>query len=354
MIVLFKNGKITGAETKLLKMLNTDLAGLSSIISELEFLISSRQNNNISINNISFKVEEIPLISLEDITAFELIQDLTSTAKDQYQEPTISLENELLNLEPLNKEGNTQIKIEEPFIQEPMIPEDFNISIQQENIKPSSQTTSEISTSEIKHSHQNPEIKPVIAENEIKISFENTFDEINEILSLDKEEANKLIAEELQKASEDLGIDYQTINNLYIDLIKQFENEKKEFYQAINENNYEKLHQTAHKLKGAALNLRLSKLALILKNIDEESKANKPIEQIKFLVDKFYSFVEKIKNDSNDLEIPESIKNLILITIKDYLATQNEKKFKKDIKYIEKILNTKINSLEDLQKLVKE
>ena len=340
MIVLFKNGKIIGAETEFLKLLNADLAGLSSIVSELEFLISSRQNNSVTVGNVSFKVEEIPLISLENISAFKLSQDLSLNTQSSYAEPVINLENELLNIEPLNKEEKN---------------EDFNITIQPEQIQPASQMqVKEISTPEIKHPAESAEIKPVMPEDEIKISFENTFDEINEILSLNKEEANQLIAEELQKASQDLGIDYQMINDLYIDLIKQFENEKKEFYKAIDENNYEKLHQTAHKLKGAALNLRLSKLALILKNIDEESKAHKPMEQIKFLVDKFYDFVNKIKNDSASSEIPENIKNLILITIKDYLANQNEKKFKKDIKYIEKILNTKINSLEDLQKLVKE
>lgn len=354
MIVLFKNGKIIGAETELLKLLNADLAGLSSIISELEFLISSRQNNSVTVGNVSFKVEEIPLISLENISAFKLSQDLSLNTQSSYAEPAINLENELLNIEPLNKEEKKEIRVED-FMQEFQPNEDFNISIQPEQIQPASQTqVKEISTPEIKHPAESAEIKPVMPEDEIKISFENTFDEINEILSLNKEEANQLIAEELQKASQDLGIDYQMINDLYLDLIKQFENEKKEFYKAIDENNYEKLHQTAHKLKGAALNLRLSKLALILKNIDEESKAHKPMEQIKFLVDKFYDFVNKIKNDSTSSEIPESIKNLILITIKDYLANQNEKKFKKDIKYIEKILNTKINSLEDLQKLVKE
>ena len=354
MIVLFKNGKITGAETKLLKLLNADLTSLSSIVSELELLISSRQNSNVTLGSISFKVEEIPLISLENITAFKLSQDLSANIQTPYSEPAISLEDELLNIEPLNKEEK-EIKLEEPLMPEFQAQEDFNISIQPENIQPVSQTASEeIFTPEIKHNAESAEIKPIMPEDEIKISFESTFDEINAILSLDKEKANQLIADELKKASEDLGIDYHMINDLYLDLIKQFENEKKAFYKAIDENDYDKLHQTAHKLKGAALNLRLSKLALILKNIDEESKAQKPMEQIKFLVDKFYDFVNKIKNDSVSSEIPESIKNLILITIKDYLATQNEKKFKKDIKYIEKILNTKINSLEDLQKLVKE
>ncbi len=357
MIVLFKNGKITGAETELLKLLNADLNNLSSIVSELELLISSKQNNSVKINDLSFNVTEIPFVSLENIKIFKLTQNITQTNETEiFPQPTISLEDEFLSIEPLNTSENKEIQIEKPSLTNAPDIEDFNISIQKtepETIQINKEKHQEPFFPEIKQTHKQEEIKPLMTENEIKISFENSFDEINEILSLDKKEANELIAEELQKASQDLGINYQTIHDLYIDLINQFESEKKEFYKAIENNDYEKIHQVAHKLKGAALNLRLSKLALILKNIDEESKANKPIEQIKFLVDKFYNFVDKIKNQENS-EIPESMKSLILNTIKNYLATQNEKKFKKDIKYIEKILNIKINSLEDLQKLVKE
>ena len=321
MIILFKDNKIIGADNNLLKILNADLNNLSNIISELELLISSRKNSSISLYNHQFKIEEIPLVSLENIKIFNLIQDTKSTQE-------LSLENELL-ISPNLEENEIQIK--QPF------EETLTTNLEKNLIK------EPVITEE--------EIKPVITEEEIKLSFEDNLDEINKILSLDKKEANQLIAEDLKKASQDLGIDYQMINDLYKDLLKQFKNEKKSLYEAIENQNYEKIHKIAHTLKGASLNLRLSNLALILKTLDEESKSHKPIEQIKFLVDKFYDFVNKIENKK---EIPESIKNLILLTIKEYLATQNEKKFKKDLKYIEKLLNTKINSLEDLQELVKE
>jgi hypothetical protein len=48
------------------------------------------------------------------------------------------------------------------------------------------------------------------------------------------------------------------------------------------------------------------------------------------------------------------MKELIVHVINEYLSTQNEKKFKKNLKYIEKMLNIKINSLKELQELVKD
>ena len=341
MIVLFKDNKIIGADKKLLNQLSASLDNLSQIISELELIIASKQNNSISIHNNFFNIEEIPIVSIENIKAFNLIKS---------EKETVDLENELLNLN-INQENELkEIKLQEPFEELETSTDNNTLTFETKPINEPIQTIQEPNFQEIKI---NEEIKPIIPEEEIKISFEDNFDEINSILSLNQKEANKLIAEELKKASEDLGIDYKMIHDLYNDLIKQFNNEKKNFYNAIEKNDYEKIHKTAHTLKGAALNLRLSKLGLILKYIDEESKMHKPIEQLKFLIDKFYAFVNKIENNKQT-EIPEGIKNLILLTIKEYLATQNEKKFKKDLKYIEKLLNTKINSLEDLQELVKE
>ena len=330
MIVLFKDNKIIGADNNLLKILNGNLDNLSNIISELELLISSVKNSSISLYNHQFKVEEIPIVSVDNIRVFNLTKKSEFPSLDNKE---FSIENELLIQPKLN-----EIQIKEPF-EETLSTTNMDNTEKTLINEPEESIISE------------EEIKPVITEEEIKISFESNLDEINKILSLDKKQANELIKEDLKKASEDLGIDFQMINDLYKDLLNQIKNEKKSLYEAIEKQDYEKIHKIAHTLKGASLNLRLSNLALILKNIDEESKSHKPIEEIKFLVDKFYDFVNKLENKK---DIPESIKNLILITIKDYLASQNEKKFKKDLKYIEKLLNTKINSLEDLQELVKE
>jgi len=347
MIVLLKNNKIIGAERSLLELLNINLENLSTKISELELVLSHLNQNEFNIQNYSFKAYEIPIFSLENIKIYDLIETNSSA-------PVQSPSEELLKIEDY-----ATLDFEEPHIspiqvQEPVMeyttktPEE--IFIQSAN-KESENSTKENLIPDIKPVEEQY-IEPVSTEEEIQISFEET-NEIQSILSLNREETNKLIIEDLQKAAKDLGIDFQTIHNLYLDLLKQINESKTLFEEAIEKKDYEKIHKIAHKLKGAALNLRLSNLALILKEIDEESKNNKPINEIKFLIENFYNFINML-NDSQKLSnVPDNIKNLILITIQNYLDTQNEKKFKKDIKYIEKILNIKINSLEDLQNIIK-
>ena len=340
MIVLFKDNKIVGIDNNLLNLLNINLDNLSNIISEIELFIASKEKNKLNLQNHLFEINEIPLTSIENIKAF----DLTKTTETKQE----------FNLEQLspNLQEHHEFNIEEPLlkIEEPL-KNTFETTIEQpiQEIKIPDLTIPETTENLIISEEEKPTNTP--QEQEIVLSFEDNMDEINKILSLNEKEANKLISEDLKKASEDLGIDFQMINDLYKDLLNQFKNEKKSLYEAIEKQDYEKIHKIAHTLKGASLNLRLSNLALILKNIDEESKAYKPIEEIKFLIDKFYDFVDKIDKKN---KIPDNIKNLIILTIQEYLSSQNEKKFKKDLKYIEKLLNTKINSLEELQNLVKD
>ena len=345
MIVLFKNHKIIGVDNNLLNLLNADLDNLSSKISELELILSTIQQNNFTLGAYSFTVEEIPLISLEDIKAYNLIQT-NQNEVETFTKPSDL--DEFIKIETPHAAEETPINIEPIQIEEPVI-KHHEETIPSESLN---QTEFQLNINTPTESIQENKIEPVPTEQEIKISFE-TSNEIDEILSLNKEETNKLITEELHKAAKDLEIDFQTIYQLYMDLLTQIKEAKKSFDESINNKDYEKLHQIAHKLKGAALNLRLSKLALILKQIDEDSKDKKPIEEIDFLIEKFYDFVDKLDTKKSE-KIPESIKKLILITIQDYLDTQNEKKFKKDIRYIEKLLKTKIDSLEDLQQLIKE
>jgi len=383
MIILFKNQKIIGIDNNLLNLLNTNLDNLSTKISELELILSSLKKENFTLENHSFKVEEIPIVSLENIKAYYLRQ---TEEIFEFQENPILNEN-LIKPEPINesinfeyptknKEEILNLEETEKLHLEPSIEQTLQEHILEE-IPPKTQETIDninITPEELpleysleETSNQNLEkefnllsnqpqkiqkIEPIKEEKEIQISFESS-NEIDEILSLDKESTNKLITEELQKASTDLEIDLQTIHKLYLDLLQQLKEEKKSFDEAIKNHDYDKLHETAHKLKGAALNLRLSKLALILKQIDEDAKNKKNIEEIQSLIEKVYNFFNKLENKDNN-KIPDNIKRLILITIQNYLETHNEKKFKKDIKYIEKLLNTKIVSLEDLQELIKE
>ena len=193
-----------------------------------------------------------------------------------------------------------------------------------------------------------PDIQ-LVQDDMIEISFEDDLEEIRNILNMNKEEFGKTITSELQKASQELGIDYKDLMNWYEELIQQIKDEKSNIYNNINEKNYNNLHKSYHKLKGAALNLRISKIAIILKKLDELSKNKENIEKIRKITDDFYNLIENESNLKN-----KHIEDIILITIQNYLNTQNEAQFQKDKKHIEKLLQTKINSIKDLQKYIKE
>jgi len=347
MIVVFQENKIIAIDKNLLNMFDSDLMHLSEIISPIELNISSLKNETINILSKNFKISEIPLLSINNIKAFDLsLEDLTQT--NLFEENSI------------NKPVKESFSLEEELQQNlTNFPDNLIDKSQNENIEIPVQL-------ENKKETENETFTPREENKEIVISFEDEFDEISKILSLSNNEAKELIKKDLQQASKDLGIDIDTLEDLFKTLLVQINENKEEFKKAINEKNYESLHRIAHSLKGAALNLRLSNIAIILKTIDEQSKQQVPIENIEHLVEQFYHFIDKLTldntnneknnetfNNSQNIQISEPIKNLIIQTIKNYLSTQNEKKLKKDLKYIEKILHTKINSFDDLQKLVK-
>ena len=339
MIIIFQNNQITAVDKKLLQILNCSLTDISEKISQLDLALSSLQQTQITIENKNFDVKEIPVISIDDLHIYELE---TKTENNE-----ISLENIFsTQIKPLSSE-ETQKK-EQEVIEVPSLEHSFEINPTKElPPEPLSQT-----------------IQPVPLEieeepKEISIIFDDEFEEIEKILSLNNEKAKKLILEDLEKAANDFEMDIETIKELYSDLMSQIETNKNAFYNAIKAKDYEAMHKISHSLKGASLNLRLSNLAIILKTIDEESKENISFDKLEFLVNNFYTFVDKIKrldSKTDNLktnEIPEFLRELILDSIKNYVATQNEKKLKKDLKYIEKLLNTKINSIEELQAIVK-
>jgi len=411
MIVIFKNDEIYAVDKKLLQDLDTNLENLNTILSSIKLSLSYLENQKINIQNKYFNVVQIDILSIDNLKVFDLTEEISSKEEImsleahplneefslEIKEPEIQPKPETIfpeislsqttqqNLEESLETSQVEISLPNNTLQSETLPE---ISLSEEilqpeisfsNNTPQSETLPEISLSEntsqpeisISESipqfdtnleslqNQQPQqenIQP-IEEGVIKISFENEYDEISNILSLNKEEIQKLIQEDLEKASKDLGVDLNLLNDLIKDLLKQINENKSAFYEAIKNSDYEKLHKLAHSLKGAALNLRLSNIALILKYIDEKSKAKENIENIKYLIDKFYNFIENIQSSKNinnvNLKITPEIKNLIINTIKNYTATQNTKKLKKDLKYIEKILGIKIDSIEELQNIIK-
>ncbi|QCI28768.1 Hpt domain-containing protein [Caminibacter pacificus] len=381
MILVMQNNQIVGIDKSLLNFLNIDLHNLSETINKIELEIAALQNKQISINNKNIKVIKVDLITLEDLSLYEIIPSNEAEVEKTSEEPLIQTSEELETIKPIEIE-TPQINLDEyvpitPDLQKEEIPIIEEIDQNQEtspkieleeelfnikpDIKPQEETISELESivSQTKETIPVPESSEILPPKEeiqepvtISISFEDELSEVQEILNLPKEEAKKLIEEEVKQAAKELGIDENMTKELLVDLYKQIENEKENFQKALNEKNYEELHKVAHKLKGAALNLRLSKLAYILKVIDEKSKQKAAIDTLKELVNKFYEFFDKI-NDRPKVNISPEIREIIMKTVQDYLETQNEKKFKKDKKYIEKLLNQKIDSIDDLKNILK-
>ncbi len=350
MIVIFQNNKLIAADKKLLDLLDTNLINLSNVISSIQMGINALTKNSININSKNFSVNEISVITLKELKIYSLkeISDKEPKIENELEtflktEPIAKPSEEFLEI---NKEPEELLEKPKNLFNEPVI------SKQNEQFNDLQSTLNQESTV----------LPPKKLENEeITLTFNDEFEEVNNILSLDTKEAKELLEKDLQKASQDLGIDINTLHELFHTLLNQIDENKDKFYNELKNSDYENLHKTAHLLKGAALNLRLSNIALILKTIDEESKKNTLIEKIKYLIDNFYKFIDRIKDNKKSTttkpkskkDIPEYIKELIIQTIKDYLATQNEKRFKKDLKYIEKLLNIKISSVKELENLVK-
>ena len=369
MIVVFQNHQITAVDKELLHILKCSLNDLSDKISLIDLALKSIQNGEIKIDNKIFSVKEVPLVSVESISIYqlskksELPMEISETSQESdFKTPSENKDIESLlgefEIKPIETLPEENLKSEKPLEEtetKPLETKEASFEISKEQITPSEnlkvETEKESSKKESKESE------------EITITFDDEFEEIEKILSLDDEKAKKLILEDLEKAADDFEMDLESIKELYNELLSQIKTNKDNFYNAIKAHDYEKMHKIAHSLKGASLNLRISNLAMILKTIDEKSKEKISFDKLEFLVNNFYAFVEKVKNLENTSEntnkeitntnIPPYLKELILDTIKNYLSTQNEKKLKKDLKYIEKLLNVKINSIEELQNIIK-
>ena len=319
-MIIYEEGKIVAISKNLLNILNIDLKEISEIISQIELETAVLHQKTITIQNNSFKIEKEPLITLKNLTIFKLQK-------------------------------------------EEIIP---NIIQQQPEEKTETPAVEELNPLKITAEEEKEEIIPNIIENDnlLELDFEENISECEKILS--QKNIKELIDKELQVAMEELGIDEEMAKELFDDLLQQIKEKKEAFYKALKNKDYNELHEIAHYLKGASLNLRLSNLSFIFKTIDEESKKEANLQTIKKLIDDFYNFLERFEkeetnevqpntNTSNEnIKIDPKIKNIVLNTIQRYLETQDEQKFQKDKKFLEKLLNKNINSLQDLEYLWKD
>ncbi len=425
MLIIVKNGQIIGVEKELLNSLNIDLDSVSGFINSVKLQLSALQNTSLEIDNSLYSVEEINIFSTENIKVFKLSAENAEKINIAYNElsiqdtPTVSVSEEnniseikitssddILNNNPFTDTIETSentVKtenIEEELIKIDDKTQDDQFIVQKKPKK--DEKVLNIDLAEIKEETPEPiQQKPDNNENEklidikkehiefenntdfsqnepkettlknsdediIEISFEDDLEEIKKTLSLNKNEFNKIITSELKKASSELGIEIEELADWFNQLIEQIKEEKSLIYKYIDKKDYTNLHESYHKLKGAALNLRLSQIALVLKKLDELTKNKENIEKIKKITDDFYKLIENeavsIASDSallkeNKTEQKNSdnkyIENIVLKTIQTYLNTQNEVQFQKDKKYIEKLLDKKINSIDDLQEIIK-
>jgi len=388
MLVISENNKITGVEKNLLEVLDIDLTSLSNIINTLSLQLSSLQNTDILINNQSLSVDEIEILSAKNIKIFNLklknenVFEEPETKEIFKKEPEIQNDfnaDNFLSIQTKETSPEPEVKLENEEIQsldispkiedtpEPSIMPHIEETSPEPEVKPQNEEIHSVESTPQTEQTSFLGIKSDTTDGEfstaqtdvIEITFEDDLEEVIEILKNKKEFGNS-VDTELKKASEELGIDYNELKSWYEQLIKQIIEEKNSIYKFLKEKDYNSLHKSYHKLKGAALNLRLSKIAIILKKLDELSKNRENIEKIKQITDDFYHLIEeKHKNEknqtvTNDIKITDRyIEDIIIKTIQTYLETQDEKRFEKDKVYIEKLLNIKINNIEELKNIIK-
>ena len=167
---------------------------------------------------------------------------------------------------------------------------------------------------------------------DLEESETDTAPQFNDI-SISKEDIEK----ELENASRELGIDKDTILQFFEDFKQQISDEKEPFFTAIQTQNFESLHKSAHKLKGVALNLRLEKFGSLFKTIDELAKNHHKIQTIENTLKNLYQVLEELNNQETKT-----------ITIsKEFSADEKKILFKSLVEFLEEIKNKNIETIKE-------
>ena len=257
---------------------------------ELELEAYKNLKLDLELETPALETKENPLT--EDIQKTEEKLDLESPSKTQSisEEPVLEVENKQLEseLEASQKVLELELNLEK-IIKQPeenqKTNSDFEKTVSnEEKINLTEKTGEEFLT------HLETEKK---IHKKIKVSF--TDEEEIKILNYDENKIKKIIDQNLNQAAKEMGINKKILLEMFEELLEQIKQEKNNFYIYIQDINYEELHELAHKLKGASLNLRIESFATVLKYIDELSKEKKDINKIKNYIDKFYELLDKIK-----------------------------------------------------------
>ena len=213
-----------------------------------------------------------------------------------------------------------------------------------------------------------PEAQTSTTEPELDLDLGTTSEEPKEEASLElgldsepeqpKQDSNddeelpfKISKEEIQKdleqASKDLGIDTDMLMEFFNDFKQQLLDEKDTFLTAIANNDYETLHKSAHKLKGVALNLRLTKCGDLLRTTDDLSKQQEDLTKISKLLNTIYASLTDRPILENIDSVNEDVDNTVLELDKELSLKDKKVLFKTLYDFVESIKSLDESSLKE-------
>ena len=297
------------------------------------FDLSLDLNENESQNNLELpKNEEKPSLDLSlDLNENEPQINLELSEKDE-EKSSLDLSLDLNEDEPQN---NLELQKDEEKSSLDLgldLNEDesqINLELPKDKEKSSLDLGLDLNENE---SQNNLELEKSIKSPQLDISNNQTTTSISE----------EEIANDLTQASNDLGIDNNTIKEFFKDFKQQLKDEKEIFFEALNNQDYETLHKSSHKLKGVALNLRLNKFAELLKTADELAKNHSDITKIKNILENIYEVIDNSNQNTKlsiDIDIPQDEKIILFKSLYQLLEDIKTK----DISTIKKELNNAYN-----------
>ncbi len=98
---------------------------------------------------------------------------------------------------------------------------------------------------------------------------------------------------DLHAASAELGLSLDITEELVNDFIEQADSHKEELYASVAAENFDKVHEIAHKLKGAAANLRIKDVSDMFATVNRSTDATEILEKL----DQLYESIDRLRNE---------------------------------------------------------
>ena len=325
MILIINNNKIVGADIDFLnnysledlnKQINiNDLTTknqiefenklydiLPIIVKNNTFIVFNIFSNGETENNPQNKKEEL------DITNLDMFNEINSEINNKNSES------------PSNIILNEQSENNEPKKEETITESNSDFSLGLDNLLAEEETPS-LQPEQPKHNDEKKENNDILSsdlgldlDSLVSDKPKNKEKEINLLEKIDPknflnknpEEVKNILEKEIESSIENLGIDKEIMDSLFQEFIEQIKNEKKFFYNEIENQDYTNLHKSSHKLKGVLLNLGLNQLGEVFSNLDKAIQEKEDINQIKVVIDKIYQSLSALLNEEPISKIDNS------------------------------------------------